>query len=103
MAVPQSYSLSCSVSKFIEISKDVTAAVLMLEDRPERPCTDVVPEHALSTEERQSILDICHSEEFSSLPPTQIVPTLSDRGSYLASESTFYRMLRAHNEQHRRR
>ncbi|WP_276969624.1 hypothetical protein [Ferrimicrobium acidiphilum] len=61
------------------------------------------PENALSTEERQSILDVCHSKEFSSLPPTQIVPALSDRGIYLASESTFYRILRAHKEQHRRR
>ncbi len=60
------------------------------------------PGNALSTEERQSILDVCHSKEFSSLPPTQIVPALSDRGIYLASESTFYRILRAHKEQHRR-
>ncbi len=60
------------------------------------------PGNALSAKERQNILDVCHSKEFSSLPPTQIVPALSDRGIYLASGSTLYRILRAHNEQHRR-
>ena len=28
------------------------------------------------------------------LPPCQIVPTLADRGKYIASEATFYRILR---------
>ncbi|MBL8454449.1 MAG: IS3 family transposase, partial [Zoogloea sp.] len=40
--------------------------------------------------------------EFASLPPSQIVPALADRGTYLASESSFYRILRAHGLQHRR-
>lgn len=33
--------------------------------------------------------------EYRDLPPTQIVPQLADEGTYLASESTFYRLLRA--------
>lgn len=33
--------------------------------------------------------------EFRDLSPKQIVPRLADRGEYLASESTFYRLLRA--------
>lgn len=37
------------------------------------------------------------------MPPSQIVPRLADRGQYLASESTFYRVLRAeHQLTHRR-
>lgn len=52
------------------------------------------PANALSDEERQGILDICNTREFSSLPPTQIVPALADKGIYLASESSFYRVLR---------
>lgn len=47
-------------------------------------------------------MDACHSHEFSSLPPAQIVPRLADRGTYLASESTFYRILRDHSENIRR-
>jgi transposase InsO family protein len=60
------------------------------------------PAHALSTEERQQILSVANSAEFASLPPSQIVPTLADRGVYLASESTFYRVLRQAGQQHHR-
>ncbi len=60
------------------------------------------PEHALSKEERQKVLDTCNSEEFASLPPGQIVPKLADRGTYLASEATFYRILREEDQQHHR-
>jgi putative transposase len=35
---------------------------------------------------------------FASLPPTQIVPRLADEGQYLASESSFYRILREENQ-----
>ncbi len=37
-----------------------------------------------------------------SLPPSPIVPTLADRGQYLASESSFYRVLRSASQQHHR-
>ena len=47
------------------------------------------------------MLDVCNSQEFS-LPPSQIVPRLADQGRYLASESSFYRILRAADQQHRR-
>jgi putative transposase len=40
--------------------------------------------------------------EFSSLPPSQIVPILADRGEYICSESTFYRILRREGMQHHR-
>lgn len=54
-----------------------------------------VPMNKLSDEERRAIIDICSVEEFASSPPSQIVPLLADRGEYLASESTFYRVLKA--------
>ncbi|MFM4717412.1 IS3 family transposase [Aeromonas veronii] len=60
------------------------------------------PAHALSPEERQAVLDVCNGQEFASLPPSQIVPRLADQGRYLASESSFYRILRAADQQHRR-
>lgn len=40
--------------------------------------------------------------EFADLPPSQIVPSLADRGIYIASESTMYRILRAENMQNHR-
>ena len=60
------------------------------------------PAHKLSAEERTRVLEVCHRPEFASLPPSQIVPRLADRGEYLASESSFYRILRAADEQHHR-
>ena len=52
------------------------------------------PTNALSEEERQAVLAVCNQSEYAHLPPTQIVPQLADKGIYLASESTFYRILR---------
>lgn len=44
------------------------------------------------------ILEIANTEEFSSLSPNQIVPKLADQGIYIASESTFYKVLKEHDE-----
>jgi len=52
------------------------------------------PTNKMSCDERALILSTCNSDEFKDLPPTQIVPTLLDRGIYIGSESTFYRVLR---------
>ena len=70
----------------------------------DRRATAIRPEPVckLSIQEREMILLTCHLPEFQSLPPSQIVPTLADRGQYLASESSFYRLLREVNEQHDR-
>jgi len=48
----------------------------------------------LSGSERQRVLKIANSPEYRDLSPKQIVPKLADMGLYLASESTFYRILR---------
>lgn len=60
------------------------------------------PGNKLSEQERAQILVVANSEEFASLPPSQIVPTLSDKGVYLASESSFYRVLKEARQQHHR-
>lgn len=60
------------------------------------------PANKLSEQERAEILVVANSEEFSSLPPSQIVPTLADRGVYVASESSFYRVLKAASQLHHR-
>lgn len=63
------------------------------EDR--RPAaTRPIPSNKLSESERQSIIDVCNGPEFASSPPSQIVPELADRGEYLGSESSFYRILK---------
>lgn len=63
-----------------------------------------MPAHALSTQERERILRIANEPRFAALPPARIVPTLADEGVYVASESSFSRVLRAHGQTlHRRR
>ncbi|MBC7530093.1 MAG: DDE-type integrase/transposase/recombinase [Oligoflexus sp.] len=42
-------------------------------------------------------MDISSSKEFQDKSPHQIVPTLADRGEYVASEASFYRVLKANN------
>lgn len=60
------------------------------------------PGNKLSDQERERIVAVTNSTEFASMPPSQIVPILAERGEYLASESTFYRVLRdAKQLQHR--
>jgi putative transposase len=56
----------------------------------ERP----TPANKITPEERRQIIDTCNTPEYASMPPCEIVPALADEGVYIASESTFYRVLR---------
>lgn len=61
------------------------------------------PAHALSPTERELLLSVANSTEYSHLPPSQFVPMLADKGLYYASEATFYRVLREANQLGHRR
>lgn len=63
-----------------------------IEDKRKGPAT--VPANKLSNEEKEEIVRISTTEEFMDLPPCQIVPKLADKGNYIASESSFYRVLK---------
>jgi len=62
------------------------------DGRPEaaRP----IPSHALSQQERVLMVQVANEPRFASVPPARIVPMLADEGVYLASESSFARVLR---------
>ncbi len=60
------------------------------------------PANKLALEERQQVLDICNEKAWQSLPPSQIVPALADEGRYIASESSFYRILKEAGQLHHR-
>jgi transposase InsO family protein len=62
------------------------------DDRRQGPNT--TPLHQLTAAERARVLATANSAEFRNLSPRQIVPRLADRNEYIASESTFYRILR---------
>lgn len=66
-----------------------------LAERPE-------PGNKLTKQEREQIIAVCNEPEFASLPPSQIVPRLADRDEYIASESSFYRVLKAADQLHDR-
>lgn len=74
----------------------VTLSVVVEDKRPNaiRP----IPSNKLSEEEISTIRDICHQPEYVNLPPSQIVPRLADKSIYVASESSFYRILKQHDE-----
>ncbi|MUV38688.1 hypothetical protein JNUCC1_02542 [Lentibacillus sp. JNUCC-1] len=71
-----------------------------IDQRPhaERP----IPKNKISEEERTEILEVVNQESYADLPPTQIIPLLADQGKYIASESTFYRVLREEKMQNHR-
>ena len=66
------------------------------------------PANGLSEAEKAALIAIATSVRFRELAPSQIVPILAEEGVYVASESSFYRVLRqekllAHRERSRPR
>lgn len=72
------------------------------DDDDGRHGPNTVPANKLSGAERRKVVLVATSTEFRDCSPTQIVPRLADRGEYIASESTFYRVLRDEDMQHHR-
>ena len=56
------------------------------------------PPHALSEAERAHLLAVANEPRFAAVPPARIVPMLADEGVYVASESTFSRVLKTHGQ-----
>lgn len=48
----------------------------------------------LTNAEREVIVNLCCSKQYQDLTPYEIVPILAENGQYVASESTFYRVLK---------
>jgi len=60
------------------------------------------PSHALTKDERARIVAVANEARFADTPPARIVPILADENVYIASESSFHRVLRAHGQMNRR-
>ena len=73
-------------------------------DTLENQCQTVLrtPANRLTEAERQQIISVCNQPNSQDLSPSQIVPKLADAGQYLASESTFYRILKTAGQLHYR-
>jgi putative transposase len=63
------------------------------EDQRRGPHTK--PGNALTSDERAKVLALANSPEHRDMSPKQLVPKLADEGVYVASESSFYRILHA--------
>jgi len=59
----------------------------------EKPAPRHIPPRALSTLERQEVLDVLHTERFVDKAPTEVYATLLDEGIYHCSVRTMYRVL----------
>ncbi|MGK0168662.1 MAG: putative transposase [Gammaproteobacteria bacterium] len=60
------------------------------------------PSTTLTVHEREQIIALANAPEYAALSPSKIVPTLADEGRCIASESSFYRVLKAaHQLSHR--
>ncbi|EQD80796.1 transposase, partial [mine drainage metagenome] len=72
--------------------------------RPSRAKAARKPQpRALSPAERQTVLDVLHSERFRDQSPAAVYATLLDEGVYLGSIRTFYRILHTAGEVRERR
>lgn len=60
------------------------------------------PAHALTATEREKLVSVANEPRFAAVPPARIVPALADEGVYLASESSFHRVLRSEGQMHHR-
>lgn len=64
-------------------------------DRRQGPLS--TPSHKLTEQEREKIVSIASCTTYCNMTPWQIVPKLADEGDYIASEASFYRVLRENN------
>ena len=78
----------------------VVKGAIQQDNRPEAQRPE--PMNKLSNEEVNEVVAVCNEKQFASLPPSQIVPKLADQGRYIASEATFYRILKAKDQLHHR-
>jgi putative transposase len=79
-------TLGVSVRTFERWRKDPSG------DHRKGPLT--IPANKLNDLERQQVLNACNSSEYKDKSCSQIVPSLADKGIYIASESSFYRILK---------
>lgn len=71
--------------------------------RTTAPAVRPSPPNALSETERQGVLDLLHRPEHADLAVAQVWSRTLDDGTYLCSQSTMHRLLRANGESGERR
>ena len=91
--------LACQVAGIDERTLQRWKAHAGLTEGDGRPqAARPTPSHALSEQERMRMLEVANEPRFCAVPPARIVPMLADEGIYLASESSFARVMRAQGQ-----
>jgi putative transposase len=92
------------ICEAFDISRSVFYRALVRRDTPiEIPDERPSPPRALSYEERQTVLDVLHSDRFADKAPHEVYATLLDDGIYYCSIRTMYRILEGNGEVKERR
>jgi putative transposase len=84
----------------------LSRATLYRHTTPPAPCAPREPRpvpRRLEEAERSAIIEVLHSPEFCDQPPHEVYAALLNRGVYLASIRTMYRILASLGESHERR
>ena len=69
-----------------------------------RQMREFIPTNKITAVVRHDILSVVNTAEFCAMTPNQILPILAERGVYIASERTFYRILNEEDQlQHRQK
>jgi putative transposase len=88
-------------------SLGVPRATLYRRHQPKSPAIAAAPRpkppRALGEQERQQVVDALHSERFADKAPAEVYAALLDRGQYLCSIRTMYRILDDRKEVRERR
>lgn len=82
---------------------DVAPATYYRRLTPPAASPKPTPARALSSAERQHVLDVLHDPRFVDLAPAQVHAQLLDEGKYVCSERTMYRILADNEEVKERR
>jgi putative transposase len=89
--------------KALHVSRATLYRAWAREQTPHILAPRPTPARALCPAERQQVLDLLHDERFIDLAPHEVYATLLDKGIFLCSVRTMYRILDAHNEIRERR
>ncbi len=82
-------------AQILELTSRTVQRWRLQECGKDRRCGSLTgPANKLTAKERKRVLAIANAPRYRDLSPKQIVPRLADEGVYVASESTFYRLLR---------
>lgn len=87
----------CKISQVIGLSSR-TLQRWQHSDTDQRPLIKKISPKALTQEEKEAIIEVCNQHEYMDMTPNKIVPTLAEKGQYIASESMFYRVLKENNQ-----